>query len=532
MLKTLVLARFQAMFYRKPSGKKKKKQNMLPVYIILGIYLIVVFGGLFYGNYSTFYITFCDEMGADYAYFAIASFVSVLLGFIGSVMMTQSQLYEAKDNEMLLALPIKSSTILLSRIIVLYVWAFVFSTINILMALVVYLVNSGFDAGVLAVAVIEMITVPLLAMALGFVIAWLLKLLTSRMKNKAMFNTIGTLIFFGFYMVFCMRMYNMVMAVTARANEVVYVFHKKLLLFEICGKAITQTTFLNVLLMLIITVAPFALAMYILSRTFIKIATTKSGVAKTEYKAERAKVSSVKIAIAKKEVKHFISSTTYAVNGGVGLLMMVASAVYMGIKGDSFSSMVYEIAGVTLPPSFMIALCIIMVSSIGTMAEVTACAISLEGNNLWILKTAPIAPIDVLKGKIYGHLMITTPFTVIAGIALNFMSDMNILERIIALLLPTVMQIFTAYFGLAVNLRIPKLDWSNEAQAIKQSGAAFVCVFGGMGLIILLAVLFIFCYSFLGADVLLVLVTLIFAAGSGLYEIYLHKKGTKRYLDL
>ncbi|MEZ4509427.1 MAG: hypothetical protein R2881_07305 [Eubacteriales bacterium] len=36
-------------------------------------------------------------------------------------------------------------------------------------------------------------------------------------------------------------------------------------------------------------------------------------------------------------------------------------------------------------------------------------------------------------------------------------------------------------FGLWLNLRMPRLDWQNEAEVIKQGGATMICVFTGMG---------------------------------------------------
>lgn len=542
MLKTLVLSRFEAMFYRKPkegkkNGQKKEKMNgkssnaKIGLIVFAAVYIIIVFGGLFVGNYITFFDNFCKKGGYADGYFSIAAFISVLAGFVGSVMMTQSQIYDAKDNELLLSMPIKPMTILASRIIVLYLTTFFFSAINYVPAMVVYLV-SDFSAGKFMMMLLELFMLPLLSMAISFIIAWFLKLITSRMKNKALFNTVGTLIFFGFYMVFCTRMSQIVMNVSMKAEEVMLAFKSNLLLFYICGKAVAAPDFTGILLTVLIMLVPFAVAFYILSKTFIKIATTKTGIVKTQYKGEGMEVRSVRKAIAFKEVKHFISSTTYAVNGGLGLLMMLGLAVYLIFKADYIFETISEMAGGMISEQFMIAMFVILVSSIGTITEVTICSISLEGKNLWILKSSPIKAIDVLKGKLYSQLYIAFPFTIATGIALNFLGDMNIFERVIALLLPSIVQVFIAYFGLAINLMLPKLDWNNEAQAIKQSGAAFVGVFGAMGFITILVLMFLFCYSFLGTDLMLVVFTLAFVLGSVLLEWYLRTKGVKRYENL
>lgn len=532
MLKTLIKTRFQAMFYRKPSGNKKAR-NMTPVYVILYAYLIIAFGGMFMLNYGTLYDTFAVTLGLPDIYFAMAAFTSMMLGFVGSVMMTQSQLYEAKDNELLLSMPIKPSTILASRIIVLYMWSFAFSVVNYVPAVAVYIKkNDSLSIGFFVAAVLGLFLIPLFALTVSFIIAWLLKLATGKMKNKSLATIIGTFIFFGVYMVFCTQMYNISTILTVNSDGVVNAFKTYLYPFYTCGKALMGNSFAYVLLMILVTVIPFVLAWQILSKTFIKIATTKAGFVKTKYKAEKMKAGSVRNAVASKELKHFIASPTYAVNGGLGLLMMVGLAAYFTVKYETMLSMFLEISGGFMEADFLNALLILIVASVGTICEITVCSISLEGKNLWILKSAPISELDILKGKLYAHIYIAVPFALLSGIILNFMPGMSPVMRIFAIALPVVIQVFEAYFGLAVNLKLPKLDWNNESQAIKQSGAAMIAVFGGMGFVILIILLYMLTSTFINSEIFCLIVFLMFALGCVGYEYYLRHKGIERFKEL
>ena len=529
MFKTLVLTRFSSMFFRKPKDGKKQKGNT-NIYFGLIIFLILDFGFLFFSNYIVISDQFCNGTTGDGTYFALAAFLSMMLAFIGSVMTTQQQIYEAKDNELLLSMPIKPSMILSARIVVLYVWAFAFSAINFVPALIVYAGKYALSLSGWIMAVLCLILVPLISMTVSFIIAWLIQLITSRMKNKTLFNIVLTLALMIPYMAFCMKMYNIVSFVAQRKDDVESVFKKYLYPFYACGMAVSDFNIVNFLIFLAVTIIPFAIAMTVISKTFIKIATRKKGFAKTKYVEKRLKVRSARMAVAMKEVRHFTSNSTYAVNGGMGLIMQVAAAIYAVVKFNTLAEALNSTLGMSA--DYATAVVIVGIASVGTIVEVTVCAISLEGKNLWILKSSPLSAIDVLKGKLYAHYIIALPFAIVSGIIINFIPGISLVNRFFAIVVPVVLQIFVAYFGLACNLCFPKLDWQNEAQAIKQSTAAFIAVFGGMGMVIFLVGISIALYLVLPYSILLIIITAIFGLGSFLYELYLHGKGSRRYQEL
>jgi len=527
MLKTLIMARLQASFYRKPRAGKKPR-NMWGAFIFIALYLIVVFGSIFMQNYQVLGSAFIGNGELENLYFAIAAFTSMMLGFVGSVMMTQNQLYQAKDNELLLSMPIKPSVILASRIVVLYIWAFLFSAINFIPAMLVY-IQYGVKAAAVLMMFVELLTIPFFSLTAAFLIAWLLQMITSRLKNKTLFNIIGVLLFSGVYMVFCTRIYSVTLMMVESSEAVLKAFKARLYPFFMCGAAIATGDLLSVFMELVLTLVPFAIAVWILSKTFIKIATTKAKVAKIAYKREKLKASSLRKAVTMKELRRFASSSTYVVNGIMGLLMMVAASVYIAIKSEYLFATIGQIFGSGLSDKYIMAGVIVAVASLSTITEITVCSISLEGKNLWIIKTAPIPTRDILMGKLYAHLYIALPFSVISGIALNFCGHMDLFARIMAILMPVIVQVFTALFGLYINLLLPKLDWTNEAQAIKQSGAAFIVAFGGMGLVALVIILFAALYKYVSANLMLLLITVFFVINSFLIYLWLTKKGEKRF---
>ena len=84
-------------------------------------------------------------IGYEWLYFGIMAVLIVLLCFIGSVFTTQQEIYGAKDNEILLSMPIKTSDILLSRIFVVLIINYLYEVLIALPGGIVYFTQVPFD---------------------------------------------------------------------------------------------------------------------------------------------------------------------------------------------------------------------------------------------------------------------------------------------------------------------------------------------------------------------------------------------------
>lgn len=88
-----------------------------------------------------------EPAGLSWLYFALMGTLALLLGLIGSALMTYPTLYAARDNEFLLSLPIPPGTILLARMTGLYLLTLFFQVLVLLPAGIVYARYAGLTAG-------------------------------------------------------------------------------------------------------------------------------------------------------------------------------------------------------------------------------------------------------------------------------------------------------------------------------------------------------------------------------------------------
>ena len=118
MIGLLVKKQFKELFgglSKKSDGTARKKGSKVG-YVILYIVLFIIYAGMF----ATFCLSVCGifhEAGMDWAYFTLTFIAAAFIGLVGSIFTAYSALYNAKDNEFLLSMPLKPSQILFARML-------------------------------------------------------------------------------------------------------------------------------------------------------------------------------------------------------------------------------------------------------------------------------------------------------------------------------------------------------------------------------------------------------------------------------
>ena len=92
--------------------------------------------------------------------------------------------------------------------------------------------------------------------------------------------------------------------------------------------------------------------------------------------------------------------------------------------------------------------------------------------------------------------------------------------------------IFSALFGLTLGILSPNLTWTNETAPIKQSMSVTIALLGGWVYGILMALLYLFAASSLGAVLYLLLCALVTLAASAALYLWLRHKGSTRFAAL
>lgn len=480
MLKLLLRQRLEMLgmwFSGAMRTKKRQSRRTLVLFSLLMVYALCAVGYLFMEIFDTIAQPF-HALGLDWLYFSLAAVMSFGMMLVGSVFAAKSQLYEARDNDLLLSLPIKPGHILLSRLFLLLVINLVLDLPVAVPGLVVCLRYGTLGAWGIAAYVIIFLLLPFAALAAGALFGWLLSLITARMQRKALMSTLLSLVFLALYMYFCMNMNSMLLSVISEPGALAGSLGAIAPLYWL-GSAIADESLPALLGTAALILGVLALCYVLLSRSFIKTATAKGGT-RTGAAAESVRVRSVRSALLRREMALFFSCSAYMINDGLGSIMTLAAAVLLLVKRSAVVQLLAMLPGMTEHINAVAALSLCLMAS---MALYTTPSVSLEGKNLWIAQSLPVDCRELLSAKLRLHCIFGIPPIAAAALAAAAVLKPSGVMLACFLVLPVLFCLFMGLFGLVENLRHPMLDWTSETQAVKSGIAVLIAMFGSWGLI-------------------------------------------------
>ena len=532
MIKTLLkkqLSELFAAFFAKMKKSKKSSAATIALFAILMVFIIASFSIMFFSIGIVFADAFAST-GLDWFYFALFGILATMLGVVGSVFMTHSMVYDAKDNELLLSMPIKPSYILFVRIAALYVIDFIFEALVLIPSYVAYAIFAGVTAMSVVGFIITVFVLPVFALSISLILGFLVALISSRLKGKGkslivMIISVG---FFAVYYYFCFKMQEYLTLIIANSD----VIGEKIKTFVYpvysMGRAVAGDA-VSLLIFVAIVGAVFGIIYFILSKSFIKISTSKRSGAKVKYKEKAYKAGSAGAALLKKEFSFLWSSPTYMLNCVLGSAFFLLLAVFSVIKRDVFTNMLDIYPGME---NMFALMGVAVLCFIATMNPITAPSISLEGKTLWLLRSSPVSSLQVLNAKFYMHIILTAPFALIASLCLFFSMKADIFMTIAGTVFVLLFVVFYAAIGILLNLKFPKFDWTNHSVAVKQSMSVILSMLIGWAVMILLTILYIFTGKYMDVEIFMIIaeaISLVLAGGS---VLLMRKQGVKMFEKL
>ena len=531
MLKLLVKKQFfeifRSYFYDAKKNKARTKGATIG-YIVMFVLLMVCLLGTMFGVLSN---TMCGPlagMGMDWLYFVIMGMMAVFLGAFGSVFNTYSGLYLAKDNDLLLSMPIPVRVIMTSRLLSVYLMGLMYSGIVILPAILVYWFTVPVTAGRILGGVVLLVDISLFVLTLSCALGWVVAKISLKLKRKSFITVIVSLVFFGLYYFVCFRSQAMITDLLLNAEDVgnrikgiypLYLFGR-----VGCGDGVAM------LIVSAVVIALLALVWYLIARSFLHIATASGNTAKTVYHEKAVKPVSADAALLRKELGRFTASPLYMLNCGLGTVFLVVLAVLALIKGrEVFLMMNALFAGGEGFVTVLAALCLCLLAGSN---DISTPSVSLEGKSLWIAQSLPIDPWQALRAKLRMHLLITELPLVVCAVCVAAVSGAALPEIVMMLVTPMVYVVLSAAFGLFMGLKRPNLNWTSEVAPIKQGLAVFLSMFVGWLVAVALGFLYYALMARVGAVAFLLTVTALFAVLALVLVRWLKTSGAKIYQHL
>ncbi len=525
MLKLLLKSKLQAMLYSM-LGKNKAAKNSkgrTALFIVLYIYLAACM--LFLSvTMSLSLAATLIPLGADWLYFSIFTIASLSVLFVLSIFETKAELFDCKDNDLLLSMPIPERTLVISRVSVVLLINYIVEAVLMIPAIIFYLVFSGNPIGAVG-SVLLVLLIPLFATALASGFGCLLAVVSKKVRKNSF---VSLALAIGFLILYFVG----IDALTSGMEEIltgvdVEKLRANFKILEFIGNAALLKP-LNIIAVLLVSLGFSAIVYLIISKNYFSIATDNRGAKKVKYRERRYESKNSVFALTFKELRKFFSSTTYMLNSSLGIIFLVMLSVLAIAERDSLLGFFAEM---DLPDVLPVVLTggIILASSTNMMS---ASALSLEGKNLWIIKSMPISDRDVLISKVLPQIIVCTPPTLLSSVLMIVASDAAPAHWAFMILTPLAANVAFAMLGLIFNIISPKFDFDNEAQPIKQSLPVFLSMMSQF-LISLAALALGFILTVVGLGVAAsVLLFLFFVLLSAVFAVLLLIPCKKKYSSI
>ena len=455
---------------------KKKKSKAL--YAGFGAFAIIMFAVSFIYAYSMgLVLKMYDSIELLPSIFVALTSIVVLFT---SIFKVKGTLFGFKDYDMVMSLPVSNSKIVASRLILLYSINEVFVFIIMIPVMIAYgiLVQPGVVFYIFSISML--LFIPLIPIVIASFLGTVVTYLSMRFRYSNVLYIVFTFLLLLTMITLPLFLGDSEEVLAQLSHMIASQINRIYPLARLYSKAVSDGNIIALLIFVAVSVLVFLIFAFAVGKVFKRINTViMTGRHKANYKLGELKSSSPIKALYRKDLKRYFSSAVYVMNTGFGVVIMVLGAIALPFVDVSAVTAELNInAAGTIQDILPLFITFCIATSCTTMAS-----ISIEGRNLWIVKSLPVSAVMIFTSKILVNLTILTP-VFFSAILMGITMRIPFVNWLLILMATVSCSVFMSLLGLVLNLSFPNLSWTNETVIVKQGTAAMISVFSGIGIVI------------------------------------------------
>lgn len=521
-----VFSTFSKMFNK----RNKNKKSSLLTFVGVGALVCYLFATIYF-MYFSFAKSLQPYNKEQYVLLIAFYYFSIIL-LITTAFSIQGYFFKRKDFNLLGALPIKNYEIVASKLVSLILLSYFYEIFFFMPIIVVMLVLKTLNVVGTIYIILGSLFLPFFALLLSIIIGLIINFLSTKFKKSSWTNLLVTfvifiVIFVAFY--FLNAQINTIILTGDVPIYVYFVIPTNIPLF----KAIQTNSVLWFLLFVLSNIVSLVLAIILLAVAYKNLKQQKVKKAKKvkENTTISYKQKPVLLSLISQEWKSYFNSSIYVFNTVFSMILLFIASIVVTVLYFTGS----EIFTVFTKDVIEIALILIFVST-ASLSVTTNVSISLEGSKLGLKKSLPISFKQVVISKYLLNILTMMPFITISYLTLLpvlISYKVNIISYFALLILPLLLLSVCSLFGLLINLKYPKLEFTNETEVVKQSLSVMISVFSNMALVGALVVLYALALVHVMTVYVyfLIIMAILVALNVLLYYLILNK-GQKMYKNL
>ena len=454
--------------------------------VALPIILALILMGTMY-SYSEVIMKELSAVNMEFVLLTLFVLITSILTLIEGVYKSGNLLFNCKDDNLLLSLPIKRRTVLFIRVFKFYVFELLYNSIFLIPAIIAYAKYMNPNIIYYIVSFVGLLLFPIIPILISCIIGAFITFVSSKFKGKNLVQIFITVILVLGIMYFSSNTENFMSNIAKNASNINEVITK---LYYPAGayiELVTKFSIIKLLEFILINLGLFIVAIMVIGRVYFNINSSAKAIKTTKTnKKYKIKTASPIRALIKKELNRFINSPVFVVNAGFGVVLFMIGCVFAVIKFDSIANdIINNEAAMTIEyiKSCIPVLLFGFICFTSFMTSITSSMISLEGKSFNILKSLPIKPYKIVQSKVLTAMLIILPFILIGDIIIFIKFSFNLLSIILILIASILLPLISETMGIIINLKYPRMDAQNDTEVVKQSMSSAICVFAGMAIV-------------------------------------------------
>ena len=467
-LLSLIKIQFLSLFGINKIANKKKGKNASAIGLLgVGLFFVALICAIAY-FYAKIFAKMYVEMGKPQQFlptiFALISVICLVFSFYS----TSGNIYSAKDYDLLSAMPIKKHTIVLSKLIFMYVADLLFAILVLAVSVFVQFDIIGVMTSIELLRLFIMaLALPVYPMLVSIFLGVIVSYISSKFRRKSLVQSLlYAILFIAIYVI---------SLIGTDLNDSLGAIRNMYFIYPWVEKGITSFSY--ALIFVGVGIAILSILIVFVSYTYDKLNTLLKSVKRAKnYKFKKTKSGTQFKALMKKEFRQLFSTPIYAMNTLLGSIFAIAGAILLTIMAFNTN---------LLPMKLMFAMILQPIFAFTFMiAPTTAVSLNVEGSCFYIIRTSPISSKRIFGTKLFVNFVVAVIPALICGIIFStaLMSSAPILVIIFIILNAPLYAILGGNLGLMFNLLFPYMKWDNITKAVKQGVSVFFTVLCGMAL--------------------------------------------------
>ena len=459
----------------------KKKNNFTKIFLPIIIALFLM-GSIY--SYAELIIQELEPVNMEFVLLTLFVILTSVLTLIEGIYKSGNLLFNCKDDNLLLSLPIKKRDVLFIRIFKFYIFELLYNSLFILPAIIVYAIHTTPNFTFYIVSIISIILLPIIPILLSCILGTLITFFSSMFKNGRLIQTILTFALLLGIIYISYNSDNIILNIAKNASSLNDIITKIYYPAGIYIELITKFSIIKLIEFIIIHIILFALTIVFVGKIYFNINSNVKSIKPSRSNKHYTIKSSTQVkSLIKKEFNRFINSTVFITNAGFGVVLFILACILLCIKYDDLANMLTSGENTVTLDYIKNCIPILLFGLIcfsSFMTSITSSMISLEGKAFNILKSLPVKPYTIVKSKILAAILIIIPCILIGDSIVFIKFKFDILSIILILIASIIFPYLSETIGIIVNLKYPRMDAKNDTEVVKQSMSSAISVFIGI----------------------------------------------------